>query len=55
MEDSQVMFWMTISVPSAMRIKSARPCTTTARLLFSIAFGRTVNAGGSELSPWGTR
>ena len=45
------MFWRTIRVPSAMRMKSARPCTTTARSLFSITLGSTVYAGGSDVSP----
>jgi hypothetical protein len=34
-------------------MKSARPCTITERLLFSITFGSTVNAGGGLASPFG--
>lgn len=39
--------------PSAIKIKSARPWTITLRLLFSMAFGSTVNAGGKLASPRG--
>lgn len=47
------MFCSTIRAPSAMSAKSARPCTMTVRALFSITFGSTVNAGGSDASPCG--
>jgi hypothetical protein len=39
--------------PSAINMKSANPCTITLRTLFSITFGKTVNAGGKLLSPSG--
>ena len=39
--------------PSAIRTKSANPCTMTLRSLFSIAFGNTVKTGGKLLSPLG--
>ena len=46
-------FWRTIREPSAIRRKSARPCAITERLLFSMTFGSTVNAGGRLASPYG--
>lgn len=40
-------------VPLAIKWKSARPCTITERLLFSITFGSTVYAGSGLGSPLG--
>ena len=39
--------------PSAIKSKSANPCTITVRKLFSITLGSTVNAGGKLWSPFG--
>ena len=39
--------------PSAIKMKSASPCTITARSLLSITLGSTERAGGRLLSPLG--
>ena len=39
--------------PSAIKMKSANPCTITVRTFFSITLGSTVKAGGKLWSPFG--
>lgn len=44
--DRTSTYWIAIRVPSASRMKSARPCKMTVLSLFSMTFGKTLSVDG---------